>query len=58
MYACAVRGAGGSIATAATYVNALTRANGTAVNSGDLTLDFILMKELENYILKDKEEQI
>jgi hypothetical protein len=45
MYAeCAVRGAGGSIATAATYVNALrTRANGTAVTR-DLTLDFILMK--------------
>jgi hypothetical protein len=44
MYAeCAVRGAGGSIATAATYVNALrTRANGTAVTQGDLTLDFIL----------------
>jgi hypothetical protein len=36
MYAeCVVRGAGGSIATAATYVNALrTRANGTAVTQG------------------------
>jgi hypothetical protein len=44
MYAeCAVRGAGGSLATATTYVNALrTRAKGAAVNQGDLNIDFIL----------------
>lgn len=44
MYAeCAVRGAGGSLATATTYVNALrTRAKGATVTSGDLNLDFIL----------------
>jgi len=44
MYAeCAVRGAGGTLATAATYVNALrTRAKGATVTQGDLTLNFIL----------------
>jgi hypothetical protein len=44
MYAeCFVRGAGGNATTALGYVNALrTRAKGAAVNSGDLTLDFIL----------------
>ena len=44
MYAeCAVRGAGGSLATATTYVNALrTRAHGNTVSQGDLTLNFIL----------------
>jgi len=44
MYAeCFVRGAGGNATTALGFVNALrTRAVGTAVNSGDLTLDFIL----------------
>jgi hypothetical protein len=38
MYAeCAVRGAGGSLATATTYVNALrTRANGPSVTQGIL----------------------
>ena len=44
MYAeCAVRGAGGTLPTAATYVNALrTRAKGPTVTQGDLTLNFIL----------------
>jgi hypothetical protein len=44
MYAeCAVRGAGGNLATATTYINALrTRAHGAAVSQGDLTLNFIL----------------
>ena len=44
MYAeCAVRGAGGTLPTAATYVNALrTRAKGATVTQGDLTLNFIL----------------
>lgn len=44
MYAeCAVRGAGGNVATAVGYVNALrTRAKGATVNTGDLNLDFIL----------------
>ncbi|MFV8369042.1 RagB/SusD family nutrient uptake outer membrane protein [Flavobacterium sp. LB2R40] len=44
MYAeCAVRGAGGTLPTAATYVNALrTRAKGASVTQGDLTLNFIL----------------
>ena len=44
MYAeCAVRGAGGSMATATTYVNALrTRANARTVAQGDINLDFIL----------------
>ncbi len=44
MYAeCAVRGAGGNLATATGYVNALrTRAKGATVNSGELTLNFIL----------------
>lgn len=44
MYAeCAVRGAGGNLATATTYVNTLrTRANGSAVTQGNLNLNFIL----------------
>jgi hypothetical protein len=44
MYAeCAVRGAGGNVATATTYVNTLrTRANGSAITQGDLNLNFIL----------------
>lgn len=44
MYAeCVARGAGGSLATATTYVNALrTRAKATTISQGDLTLDFIL----------------
>jgi hypothetical protein len=44
MYAeCALRGAGGDLATATTYVNALrTRAKATTVNQNDLTLNFIL----------------
>ncbi|RDI52311.1 RagB/SusD family nutrient uptake outer membrane protein [Flavobacterium glaciei] len=44
MYAeCAVRGAGGNVATAVGYVNALrTRAKGATVTTGDLNLDFIL----------------
>jgi hypothetical protein len=44
MYAeCAVRGAGGNVATATTYVNTLrTRANGSSVTQGDLNLNFIL----------------
>jgi hypothetical protein len=44
MYAeCAVRGAGGNLATATTYVNTLrTRANGSAVTQGILNLNFIL----------------
>jgi hypothetical protein len=44
MYAeCAVRGAGGTLPTATTYVNALrTRAKGASVTQGDLTLNFIL----------------
>jgi hypothetical protein len=42
MYAeCAVRGAGGSLATATKYVNLRTRAKG-AVTQGDLNLNFIL----------------
>jgi hypothetical protein len=44
MYAeCAIRGAGGNLGTATTYVNALrTRAKGNAISQGDLTLNFIL----------------
>jgi hypothetical protein len=44
MYAeCAVRGAGGNLGTATTYVNALrTRAKGNTISQGDLTLNFIL----------------
>ncbi|MFV8336354.1 RagB/SusD family nutrient uptake outer membrane protein [Flavobacterium sp. RSP29] len=44
MYAeCAVRGAGGTLPIATTYVNALrTRAKGALVTQGDLTLNFIL----------------
>ncbi|WP_306349972.1 RagB/SusD family nutrient uptake outer membrane protein [Flavobacterium sp. '19STA2R22 D10 B1'] len=44
MYAeIAVRGGGGSLATAADYVNLIrTRANTSTVSSGQLTLDFIL----------------
>ena len=44
MYAeCAVRGAGGNLGTATTYVNALrTRAKANTVSQGDLTLNFIL----------------
>jgi hypothetical protein len=44
MYAeCFVRGAGGNEATALGYVNAVrTRANGTTINAGGLTMDFIL----------------
>ena len=44
MYAeCAVRGAGGNLATATGYVNALrSRAKGVTVTSGELTLNFIL----------------
>jgi hypothetical protein len=44
MYAeCAVRGAGGSVTTATTYVNDLRdRANGATITQGDLNLDFIL----------------
>jgi hypothetical protein len=51
MYAeCAVRGAGGSLATATTYVNALrTRANGPSVTQGDLNLNFILDERAKNY---------
>jgi hypothetical protein len=59
MYAeCAVRGAGGSLVTATKYVNDLrTRAKG-AVTQGDLNLNFILMKEVENCTGKDTEERI
>jgi hypothetical protein len=44
MYAeCAIRGAGGSMATATTYVNVLrTRAKATTVSQSDLNLNFIL----------------
>lgn len=44
MYAeCVVRGAGGSLATATTYVNDLrNRAKGLTITQGDLNLDFIL----------------
>jgi hypothetical protein len=46
MYAeCAVRGAGGSLGTATTYVDALRKRanpNGATVTQGDLNLDFIL----------------
>ncbi len=44
MYAeCAIRGAGGSLSTATTYVNDVrTRAKATAVSQGDLNLNFIL----------------
>ncbi|MHC0439931.1 RagB/SusD family nutrient uptake outer membrane protein [Flavobacterium sp. 3-210] len=44
MYAeCVVRGAGGSLATATTYVNALrTRAKANTISQSDLNLNFIL----------------
>jgi hypothetical protein len=57
MYAeCAVRGAGGSLATATKYVNALrTRAKGAAITQGDLNLNFILDERVENCTGKDTE---
>lgn len=44
MYAeCAARGGGGSLITAASYINQLrTRANSPTITAGDITLDFIL----------------